>query len=177
MTKITKEQVLDQVQAAFGFVPHLMSGMAEQNPAVAAAYLAAGGALESGVLTAAERQVVMLAVSAQNECHYCTAAHRTVAGSMGVKQAELEAIDALKAPEDARLRTLVEATWTVMRERGFLDESERARCRVSTPELYEIIAIVGMKTISNYINHVQRTKVDEPLRGQATRAIPAGSYK
>ena len=71
MTQITKAQVLDQVQAALGFVPNLMSGIAEQNPAVVAAYLAAGGALESGVLSAAERQVVMLAVSALNECHYC----------------------------------------------------------------------------------------------------------
>lgn len=173
----TREQVLEQVKAVFGFVPNLLAGMVEHNPAVASAYLAAGDALEGGVLSPSERQAVMLAVSAHNECHYCTAAHRTVAKGMGAQQSELDAIDALKLPEDARLRSLVEATWALMRERGFLDEGTRQRLGVSTPELYEIIGVIGQKTISNYINHVQRTPVDEPLRAQATRAALARSAK
>lgn len=46
---ITKDEVLGQVKAAFGFVPNLMAGIVDQNPAVAAAYLGASAALEHGV--------------------------------------------------------------------------------------------------------------------------------
>src|SRR5215470_11154148 len=93
MSKTTKEEALATVKAAFGFVPNLMAGIADTNPAVATAYLAASAALEGGVLSPAEKQMVMLAVASFNDCHYCTAAHRTVGRTMGVSQEDLEAID------------------------------------------------------------------------------------
>jgi AhpD family alkylhydroperoxidase len=168
---ITKHEVLGQVKAAFGFVPNLMAGIVDQNPAVAAAYLGASAALEHGVLDATEKQVVMLAVSAFNDCHYCTAAHRTAAKGLGVAQAELEAIDDKHLPTNPRMRSLVEATWALMAERGWLGEQKRASLGVTQPELYELIAIIGLKTISNYVNHAQQTEVDAPFRAQAKRAI------
>src|SRR5215467_12239256 len=73
MSKTTKEEALAKVKAAFGFVPNLMAGIADTNPAVATGYLGASAALEGGVLSPAEKQVVMLAVSSFNDCHYCTA--------------------------------------------------------------------------------------------------------
>jgi AhpD family alkylhydroperoxidase len=173
--KISKDEVLKQVNAAFGFVPNLFKGMAEHNPSVAAAFLNANAALDGGVLTGAERQAVMLAVSAYNQCHYCTAVHRTMGKGAGVSQADLDAIDGLKVPSNARLATVVEAAWTVLRERGRVGEATRARLGIDMAELFEIIAIVGLKTISNYINHAQRTEVDEPLRGQATRLQPVAT--
>ena len=87
-TKTIKDEALTQVKSAFGFVPNLMAGIVEQNPAVAAAYLGASAGLEGGLLNATEKQVVMLAVSAFNDCHYCSAAHRTAAKGMGVAQSE-----------------------------------------------------------------------------------------
>jgi len=42
---------------------------------------------------------------------------------------------------------------------------------VSRPELYELIAIIALKTISNYINHIQRTEVDTAFKAQAKREI------
>jgi hypothetical protein len=69
MSRTTKEEALEKVKAAFGFVPNLMAGIADTNPAVATAYLGASAALEGGVLSPAEKQIVMLAVSSFNECH------------------------------------------------------------------------------------------------------------
>jgi AhpD family alkylhydroperoxidase len=167
--KVTQAQVLEQVKATYGFVPNLMAVMAEHNPAVAQAYLAVSGALEGGALAATERQVVMLAVSAFNDCHYCTAVHRTVARSMGVDQATLDAVDALSAPADARLKTLVEATWTLLRERSRANSGPTGPGSLSVSELFELSGVIGMKTISNTINRVVQTEIDEPFRAQATR--------
>lgn len=168
----TQEEALAQVKSAFGFVPNLMSGIAQHNPAVATAYLGASAALEGGVLTAAEKQVVMLAVSAYNACHYCAAAHRTAAKAMGIPQSELEAIDDRRAPQDARLRALAEAAWTILEARGWLDDAQLDGLSVTRPEVYELVAIVGLKTITNYINHIQHTEVDAPFVAQQKRGLP-----
>lgn len=170
-TKTTKDEALEQVKSAFGFVPNLMAGIVEQNPAVATAYLGASAGLEGGLLSAAEKQVVMLAVSAFNDCHYCSAAHRTAAKGMGAAQSELELIDEKQLPSDTRLKALVDATWAVMTERGWLGTARLEALSVSRPELYEIIAIIGLKTITNYINHIQLTEVDTAFKAQAKREI------
>lgn len=170
--KTAKEEVLERARRAFGFVPNLIAGMADRNPAVADAYLAATAALEGGSLSTKEQQVVMLAVSAYNDCHYCSAAHRTVAKGLGVSQSDLEAIDARNRPSDERLRRLVQATWTVLSERGWLAPEELEKLEISQEELYEVIALIGLKTMTNYINHIQATEIDAPFKQQAKRATP-----
>jgi hypothetical protein len=42
---------------------------------------------------------------------------------------------------------------------------------VSRPEFDELIAIVGLKTIRSYIDHIQLTEVDVAFKAQAKRAI------
>jgi alkylhydroperoxidase family enzyme len=113
----------------------------------------------------------MLAVSSANDCHYCTAAHRTAGKAMGVPQADLEAIDDRTLPRDARSRALVEATWTILSERGWVNDATLARLGVSRTEAFEIIAIIGLKTMSNYVNHIQGTEIDAPFRAQAKRVV------
>ena len=66
-------------------------------------------------------------------------------------------------PEDRRLRSLVSATWQVLDARGWLGASDLASLEaegVDRAQLYEIIALVGLKTISNFINHVAHTAID-----------------
>ncbi|MEM1032130.1 MAG: carboxymuconolactone decarboxylase family protein [Myxococcota bacterium] len=167
MSKSPREEALAAAKAAFGFVPNLMTAMADGNPAVAKAYLAASGALAGSVLRPAEKQAVMLAVSAHNGCHYCTAAHRTAGKSMGIDQADLDALDSETPPTDARLATLAAATREVLSERGWVDAN---RVGVTREELYEIVAIVGLKTITNYINHIAKTEIDPPFVAQASRS-------
>lgn len=167
MSAITQEQAHALATSAFGFVPNLMSTIAAGNPDVVAAYLAASDALAKSALSAKEQQVVMLAASAYNDCHYCTAAHRTAGKAMGVTQDDLDAINRLQMPQDPRLEALVEATWALQEEGGWVSESA---LRVTREELYTIIAIVGLKTITNFINHIAGTEIDAPFQAQATRS-------
>lgn len=170
-----KTEALEYAKKLFGMVPNLVRDMAEHNPTVATLYLAGNEQLGQGKLSQKEQQAVIVAISAKNDCHYCTAAHRTLGKAAGIPQEELDRLDRLEPPEDQRLKSLALAAWRVMDERGFLGEQdlkELEGMNVSRGELYEIVAILGVKTISNYINHIARTEIDEPFRAQATRGAP-----
>ena len=61
----------------------------------------------------------------------------------------------------------MQATRRILEKRGWLsdvDESEFEDLGLGRPEFYEIIALIGIKTMSNYVNHIAETKLDEPFR-------------
>ncbi len=160
-----RKQIFETVEGKFGFVPNLITELAE-NPAVAKAYLAATNVLASGRLSPSEQQAVQIAVAAYNECHYCTAVHGGIGLNAGLSEDDVSAILSGGLPEDERLGALVEATRQVLDARGWLDAEDLRALEargVSKAELYEVIAFVGVKTITNYINHIARTEVDDPF--------------
>jgi AhpD family alkylhydroperoxidase len=162
------EQVHDKAKQALGVVPNLIEEITKENPAVADAYLTATGLVEEGgVLSGPEQQVVNLAASSYNDCHYCTKAHAVVGEQAGLDAETIETINEGGLPDDDRLKSLVRATRRIIGKRGWLsdaDEAEFADLGLERPELYEIIALVGIKTISNYVNHIAGTEVDEPFQ-------------
>jgi AhpD family alkylhydroperoxidase len=162
------EQVHEKAEQALGFVPNLITEMTKENPAVGDAYLTAQGLLqEGGVLSPAEQQAVILAISSYNDCHYCTKAHAVAGQQAGLGAQTVETINAGGLPDDDRLRSLVQATRRILGKRGWLsdtDEAEFADLGLERPELYEIITLAGIKTMSNYVNHIAGTEIDEPFQ-------------
>jgi len=162
------DEVRDTAKQALGLVPNLITEITDENPAVAEAYLTANGILEeNGVLSPAEQQAVILAISSYNDCHYCTKAHAVVGQQAGLDPETIESINEGGLPDDDRLRALVRATRRILGKRGWLsdaDESEFEDLGIGRPELYEIIGLLGAKTISNYVNHIAGTEVDEPFQ-------------
>jgi len=162
------QQVHEKAEQALGFVPNLVKEITQENPAVAEAYLTATGIVEEGgVLSGAEQQAVILAVSSYNDCHYCTKAHAAAGQQAGLDAETTATINEGGLPDDDRLRSLVQATRRILGKRGWLsdaDEAEFADLGLERPELYEIIALAGIKTISNYVNHIAGTEVDAPFQ-------------
>lgn len=78
-------------QSKFGFVPNLI-GMLADSPAAVGGYLGIGEQFDRSSFTPAERQVVLLAVSFENGCDYCMAAHTVVAGMSKVPALAIEAL-------------------------------------------------------------------------------------
>src|SRR2546427_6677646 len=72
------QPLLARVHKAYGFVPNLYATFAE-SPAVLEGYLALSGSLDKGALSPTERQLGEIAVSTENHCTYCVAAHSTIA--------------------------------------------------------------------------------------------------
>lgn len=161
------EQILQQVEQAYGFRPNLVEELVT-SPAAAQVYLGGQEAMQESSLSEAEQNAVMLAVSARNECHYCTAAHAGIGRQVGLTAGQVEAILEDEELEDERLAALVDAADRVLEKEGWLEEddlAELARRGVDRAQLYEIVALVGLKTISNYVNHIAGTEIDPQFGG------------
>jgi len=160
-----EQQVHEKAEQALGFVPNFMKELAGANPAAADTYLTGNGIIEEGgVLSPAEQQTVILAASSYNDCHYCTKAHAAAGQQAGLDPETIATINEGGLPSDDRLKSLVRATRRILGKRGWLsdaDEAEFADLGLERPELYEIITLIGLKTISNYVNHIAGTEVDD----------------
>ncbi len=158
------QEVQDSAREALGFLPNLIKELSEHNPAAAKLYLATTNLLEEGSeLTKPEQEAVLLAVSRYNDCHYCTSAHGKMAVSAGLDRETVNTINSGGLPSDDRLRVLVQATRLMLDKRGWLDDEDLDSLQqkgVDRAQLYEINALIGIKTFSNYVNHVAQTEVD-----------------
>lgn len=83
--------VLEQLEAEVGFVPNLAATMAG-SPALLGAFTSARSAVRGGSLGGPERETIALAVSFENSCSYCMAAHCTFAEMEGAPEPALEAL-------------------------------------------------------------------------------------
>ncbi|WP_022697661.1 carboxymuconolactone decarboxylase family protein [Euryhalocaulis caribicus] len=146
-----------------GFVPNLYGNLAE-SPAALKAYLQMTEIFAGSSLSTAERHVVWLAAAAENECHYCVAAHTGMAKSGRVDDAVIEAIREGDPIADDRLETLRVFTETVIRERGWAPEEEVAafiEAGFTRENVLEVVLGVAHKTLSNYVNHITGTALDK----------------
>lgn len=160
-----EQQVHGKAEQALGFVPNFVKELAGANPAAADVYLTGNGLIEeNGVLSPAEQQTVILAASSYNDCHYCTKAHAVAGQQAGLDPETVATINEGGLPSDDRLKNLVRATRRILGKRGWLsdaDEAEFADLNLERPELYEMITLIGLKTVSNYVNHIADTEVDD----------------
>lgn len=155
--------VLDQVEKAYGFTPNLYAVFAE-SPVAIAAYLQISGLLkEHGALTPQEQQVAMLAVSEQNGCDYCVAAHSAVAKMSGVPSETIAALRAGREPSDSKQAALVRFTKAVLNHRGWVPEDQKQAfldAGYTTRHALDVLSILALKTLSNFTNHLAHTPLD-----------------
>lgn len=150
------------VEKAYGWVPNLIKEMSASVPTVQV-YLNGQEALAKGSLTPKEQQAVQLAVAAFNSCHYCQAAHGWIAGKVQISPEDVKAIREGRIPSAPDVAPIVETTRLLMQKRGWLTDEELREAEgkgISKTRLYEVIAYIGLKTITNYINHIAHTRVD-----------------
>lgn len=166
-----REQIFEGVRRKFGFVPNLVRELG-RSPAVARVYLGGQEAMAGASLRPREQQAVQLAIAVYNECGYCRAAHGLGAEGAGIAPADVEAIAQGRPPENPRIRSLVLTTWQLLDARGWLADADLAAIEaqgIDRVQLYEIVALVGLKTISNYINHVAHTEIDAEFSTTSAR--------
>jgi uncharacterized peroxidase-related enzyme len=158
--------LLEQAQRNYGFVPNILGVMAH-SPALLEAYMTMSQIFERTGFSAAEKQVVLLAVSTENGCDYCTTAHTAIGRMQGVDEAVLEAIARGDALPDERLDALFRFTRTMVAKRGHPSDDDLRAFReagYSEGQVQDVIVGIGMKTLSNYNNHIAGTPVDEQFK-------------
>lgn len=160
-----QKPVLETALKQVGFIPNMYANMVNA-PGVLTTYLHGYAAFrkESG-FTPAEQEVVFLAISRQNGCTYCMAAHSMLADKMsGVPAPVLAAIRSGQPIPDRKLQALYAFAQELVRTAGKPSPATgEAFLAAGYTELdaLQVILAAAVKTLSNYANHLFETEVDE----------------
>jgi uncharacterized peroxidase-related enzyme len=160
--------LLQRTRQAFGFVPNL-AGVLANAPAALEGMLDLVHVFDKTSFTPLERQIVLIATSVENECHYCVAANSTLAAMAGASDAVLDAVRRGAPLADTRLEALRTFATAVTRTRGWVSEADVTAfldAGFDGNQILEVILGVTLKTLTNYTNHVALTPVDTAFRSR-----------
>ncbi len=163
----------DRAEGLFGMVPNLTRKMAT-SPALAQAYLELTGLFEGCSLSPQERGVILLTVSRFHGCDYCMAAHSMTGRMTGLPDAAIDALRNDQALADTRLQALRQFVVAMLEKRGWVDPTDLEAFRAAgynEQQVLDVILGIGLKTLSNYTNHVAQTPIDEAF-AQETWTAP-----
>jgi uncharacterized peroxidase-related enzyme len=155
--------LLENIQKGFGFIPNLMATFAN-SPAVLKGYLALDAEWEKSSFSPQERQLVLLTASLENECGYCIAAHSTIL--KGFLKAPAETVAALRqgvSTGSAKTDALVALVREFVSLRGHPNPETIERflaAGYTKPQVMELLLGIALKTISNYLDHVNPAPLD-----------------
>lgn len=157
--------ILAQINQGYGFIPNLFAYMAEA-PTTLEAYLALNALIEKTSLTPGQQQVALLAASVQNKCEFCTVAHRAIGKMKQANQQTLDAVNAGDAVDDVQDAALVKFVQTVVENRGRTGETAIEtflKAGFTKQQIFEVMLVVSIKTLSNYINHLTNPEPNPEL--------------
>jgi len=160
---------LEATAKKYGFLPNLLGVLAE-SPTAVQAYAAINKALEQSALSPVEQQFVALTVSTTNDCAYCVGAHSTVAQMVRMPEDILAGLREQRPLSDRKLNALRTLVLSVMRHRGWVPEDDLehfAAAGYGQRHLLDVLTIVALKTLSNYLNHIAHTPLDRQFASQA----------
>ena len=150
------QETILAVQEKAGFVPNVFLMLAYR-PAEFRAFFAYYNALmetESETLTLAEKEMIVVATSAQNHCLYCVVAHGALLRiySKNPLLADQVAINHRTAPFSERLRVMLDFALYVSLEAGELNESwveELEAVGFTREDIWDIGAVCAFFGLSN----------------------------
>jgi uncharacterized peroxidase-related enzyme len=145
-----------EVQEKAGFVPNVFLALAHR-PAEWRAFMAYHDALllkETGSLTKGEREMIIVATSAHNQCLYCVVAHGAILRVYEKKPliADQVAVNHRKADISPRQRAMLDFAMKVCTESHAIDEADISALRphgFDDDDAWDIAAITAFFGLSN----------------------------
>jgi uncharacterized peroxidase-related enzyme len=146
---------IDAVQEKAGFVPNVFLALAHR-PAEFRAFFAYHDALmdKEGGLTRAEREMIVVATSAANDCQYCVVAHGAILRLRAKNPliADQVAVNYLKADLTPRQKAMLDFAMKVALDSGRIGEPDYENLRghgFSDEDAWDIAAIAAFFALSN----------------------------
>ena len=110
-------------------------------------------------------------MSVENACRYCTDAHSTILkGMMKTDPKIVQAIRSRTGTGDSKRDALIAVVRELVSERGRISEATEKRFfdQGYTPiQLMEVLVGLALKTISNYLDHLNPVEVDAGFQAEA----------
>ena len=155
--------LLEKSQATFGRLPGLHKVLAE-SPQAYEGYQILHKLFTETDFDAEELTVVWQSINVEHSCHYCVPAHTGIAKMMKVDDAISTALRNEAPLPTAKLEALRTFTVQMVRERGNVSDAQMQTffaAGYGHRAVLDVILGLSQKTMSNYINHVAQTPVDE----------------
>lgn len=150
--------ILEGVKKKIGFLPNIFTTLAKA-PVALEAYVQASAILGKTSLSAKEKEAVYLATSQANGCDYCLAAHSLFASKAGLSAQEIG------AARQGELNAYAALAQQLTQSRGHLSDEQIAAARaagIDDSKLIEVIALVAVQSLTNYLNNAALTDIDFP---------------
>jgi len=168
---VLSSKTLVTIKKAMGMIPNMYSTMAN-NPALLDSYNHAYKTFrENAGLTSQEQEIIFLSIAFENECDYCMAAHSFVADKMSKVPTEItNAIRNNTEIENAKYKALSQFSRVMTAKRGNLSQDDIdsfLNAGYTENHILGVITGIGIKTMSNYFNHVFNTPIDDAFKGRA----------
>lgn len=149
-----------EVERKAGFIPNVFLALAHR-PAEFRAFFDYHDALmlKDGGLSKAEREMIVVATSAANDCHYCVIAHGALLRIYAKNPliADQVAVNYRKADVNQRQRAMLDFAVKVARRAQDVDEADHVRLRehgFSDGDIWDIGAIAAFFALSNRMAHL-----------------------
>jgi AhpD family alkylhydroperoxidase len=126
--------------------------------------------LAGGELSGVEREIVAIAVSLENDCGYCMAAHSTFALMLNADMTAVLDARGGREPEDPKLGALYRFARSLVASKGHVSEHERQAlldAGYSRGALFDVIAQVGHTTLANLAHGISEAPLDDAFKPQA----------
>ena len=176
----------EEVRERSGFLPNVFAALSWR-PAEAAAFFALHDALmdkDTPGLSTADRELIVVATSAANDCLYCVVAHGAIARirARDPYLADQVAVDLRKAPVSERLHAVLEVAVRLAVEPAAVTAADLDRLRghgLTEDDVWDVGGIVSLFALSNRLAHWAAIPPNEEffLMGRLPRRPPhsAGS--
>lgn len=162
----SSKPLLEKSQKAFGRLPGLHKVMAE-SPQVLEGYQVLHKLFTETAFNSEELTVVWQTINVEHECHYCVPAHTGIAKRMKVSDDISNALRDETPLPTAKLEALRIFTLQMLRQRGDVTDAQMQAffdAGYTHRAVLDIILGLAQKVMSNYINHVAETPLDEPVK-------------
>jgi len=157
--------MLEAVQKQLGVTPNMFRLVAN-SPAGLEGYLGLNGALGKGTLDARTRERIALAVAEVNACTYCLSAHTYLGKNLAKLDDAEMAANREGGSSDPMAAAAVRFAVKVTRERGHVSDADVQAVKAAgynDAQVIEIVLLVALNTLTNYVNEVAKTEVDFPV--------------
>lgn len=155
--------LLKKAEEEMGFIPHLYGVMAE-SPATLKAYQILTALFDKTAFTVTERQLVLITINQFRNSSYCLRAHTALAKTQKISMKIVYAVYFNKPIDDIKLEALRTFTRTVLENDGWVEKPTLKafyQAGYQKKQVLEVVLAVSFKTLSNYVNQINDTLIDE----------------
>ena len=160
--------VLAAMEEHIGFIPNIIGVLAE-SPMAITSVAAINQAIEQSSLNPIEQRVVTVTASAENNCNYCVPAQSTMAKMAEMPDKVLEMIRSKQPLPDEKYEALRSFTLTVLNNNGWVAEPDVQTfiaAGYETKHVLEVITLIALMTLSNYVSHMSSVPLDDQFLPQ-----------